>query len=90
MTFIQKVESFYMQLQYSIAIDADCIISSEKGYSTFQLEFPIFIKSKNYYGIDYPFSHETKIVEIKRLAINERIPKDECLTIINEKKKFSK
>jgi hypothetical protein len=88
MTFIQKVESFYMQLQYSIAIDSDCLISSEKGCSTFHLEYPIFIKAIDNFGIDYPFSHETKIVEIKRLAINERIPIDECLTIINEKKKF--
>lgn len=94
MEFINKTESFFSQLQYCLAIEAEPVLQAKKcrlaennGNYGLLLTPDIFIKLINEFNIEHPFIPENKIIELKSLIIKENISTKDALKIIENFKK---
>ncbi len=87
MEFINKVEQFFIQLQYCLSIEPEPIFEGENGLYTLMLKPDIFFKLINDFNIDYPFIPENKIIELKGLMNKENINTKDAVKIIENYKK---
>lgn len=87
MEFINKVEQFFIQLQYCLSIEPEPVFEGENGLYTLMLKPEIFFKLINDFNIDYPFIPENKIIELKGLMNKENINTKDALKIIENFKK---
>jgi len=88
MEFIQKVELFFIQLQYCLAIQSEPMLQGEKGLYSLMLEPEIFFKLINDFHIEHPFNSENKIIELQGLMIKENINTNHALKVIENFKKY--
>ncbi|MCU0329179.1 MAG: hypothetical protein MUE53_09325 [Chitinophagales bacterium] len=82
MEFLEKVEHFISQLQYSLAIEPEPIINYEGVDFNLSLPPHIFFEIVDKFKVDYPFNYQNKIIELKILKRKEDITEKEALDII--------
>jgi hypothetical protein len=87
MEFINKVEQFFIQLQYCLAIEPEPVFDGENRIYSLMLEPVIFFKLIKDFNIEYPFFPENKIIELKVLMNKENINSKDALKIIENYKK---
>lgn len=87
MEFIKKMELFFIQLQYCIAIEPEPVLQGENGIYSLLLKPDIFFKLVNDFQIEYPFIPENKIIELKGLMNKEGFKTSDAMKIIENFKK---
>ncbi len=87
MEFYNKLESFFYQLQFGLAIDPDGYFIGKHTFSCLMLSPEIFFTYKSKLQFDYPFNHKIKASELYSLFKNENISSSDVFEIIEELKK---
>jgi len=87
MEFYIKLESFFSQLQFGLAIDPESVYQGEKRLHSLMLPHEVFNKYKETLQFDYPFKPVNKISELNALMKKEKIGFNEILEAIDELKK---
>ena len=87
MEFLQKAESFFIQLQYCLAIDPEPTFGGKNKIYLLMLEQGLFNELTSQFYIDYPFFSANKIIELKALRIKENISSEDALSVIESLKK---
>jgi hypothetical protein len=82
MEFIKKAEQFIKQLQYCLAINPEPMLIKDNGIYNLSLEPNTFFELINKYEIDYPPTHEVKIIELEILMHKENIDPENAVKII--------
>lgn len=86
MNSLLKLENFFIQLQYGLAVDSDSIMESERGFHKIMLTPQQFFHKKRVLNFDYPFLYKKKSIEIVQGAKNENISSEHLMECIRELK----
>jgi hypothetical protein len=86
MDCLVKLEDFFSQLQYGLAVDSDSMLITEDGFHRIMLSPSQFLQVKSVLKFDYPFLYKKKSIEIVQLAKNESISSEYLIECIQELK----
>jgi len=82
MVFIEKAESFFIQLKHCLAISPSPIAKFQgKSTHLFKRSWDTRNRLLSKYGIENSFNAEKKILELKMFMINERIKPNDALRL---------